>query len=88
MWAQTLGKPITYAGDDLEAWEKQQLQWLPAWMVYDFKHMYAHFQEKGLIGTPEDIATLTRVLGHAPRSFEAYATETAAEWTGQGAATS
>lgn len=87
VWAQTLGKPITYAGDDLEAWEKQQLQWLPAWMVYDFKHMYAHFQEKGLIGTEEDVATLTKVLGHAPRAFEAYATETAAEWTGQGAAT-
>lgn len=85
IWSQALGRPIRYAGDDLEAWEQQQLQWLPAWMVYDFKHMYAHFQEHGLKGTAEDIATLTKLLGHSPRAFEAFASETAAEWAGQGA---
>jgi uncharacterized protein YbjT (DUF2867 family) len=85
VWAQTLGRPIRYAGDDLDAWEQQMLQHAPAWMVYDLKHMYAHFQEHGLAGTAEDVATLTKLLGHAPRAFEDYASETAAEWTGQGA---
>jgi uncharacterized protein YbjT (DUF2867 family) len=85
VWAQTLGRPIRYAGDDLGAWEQQMLQHAPAWMVYDLRHMYAHFQEHGLAGTAEDVATLTKLLGHAPRAFEDYASETAAEWTGQGA---
>ena len=44
-WSAALGKPITYGGDDLDAWEKQQLQYLPDWMVFDFRHMYEHFQK-------------------------------------------
>ena len=69
-----------YGGNDLEAWEKQSLQYMPDWAVYDFKHMYAFFQDKGLKATPEAIARLTKLLGHAPRSFGAFAAETAAAW--------
>ena len=29
---------------------------MPDWAVYDFKHMYAFFQDKGLKATPEAIA--------------------------------
>ncbi|MEO6209156.1 MAG: NmrA family NAD(P)-binding protein [Gemmatimonadaceae bacterium] len=79
-WSRALGKPIKYAGDDLEAWEAQQRAWLPASMLYDFKLMYAHFQKHGLKATAADIATQTALLDHAPRSFAAYAKETAAEW--------
>ncbi|MBI5710697.1 MAG: NmrA family NAD(P)-binding protein [Candidatus Eisenbacteria bacterium] len=86
VWSAALGRKVAYAGDDLEAWEKQSLQYLPAWMVYDFKLMYRHFQQNGLRGTPADTATLTRVLGHAPRRFEDFATETAKIWTREGAA--
>src|SRR5258705_12561406 len=85
LWSQAVGKPVRYAGDDLEAWAQQQLQWLPPWLVYDFRHMYAYFQEHGFKGTAEEIATLTKLLGHAPRGYEAYVAETAAAWTGQGA---
>lgn len=80
MYSGALGKPIAYAGDDLEAWEKQQLQYLPDWMVFDFKEMYAFFQQHGLKGSPETIERQTRLLGHAPRSFEAFAAETAETW--------
>jgi len=85
LWSQAVGKPVRYAGDDLEAWEKQQLQWLPPFLVYDFKHMYAYFQENGFKGTAEEVAALTKLLGHAPRGYEAYVAETAAAWTGEGA---
>jgi uncharacterized protein YbjT (DUF2867 family) len=81
-WSRALGKPVRYAGDDLDAWEAQQKAYLPPSMLYDFKHMYAFFQKEGLKATPADIATQTRVLGHAPRSFAAYAKEMAAEWKG------
>lgn len=79
-WSKAIGKPVKYAGDDLDAWEAQQRAWLPPSMLYDFKHMYAFFQKRGLKATAGDIAEQTKVLGHAPRSFAAYAKETAAVW--------
>jgi uncharacterized protein YbjT (DUF2867 family) len=80
IWSDALGRPVAYAGDDLDAWEKQSLQFLPDWMVYDFKLMYAHFQAEGLKISPEALAREERLLGHAPRSFEAFAAETAGGW--------
>ena len=79
-WSRALGKPIKYAGDDLEAWEAQQRAWLPPSILYDFKLMYAFFQKHGLKATAADVALQTKVLGHAPRSFAAYAKEMAAAW--------
>jgi uncharacterized protein YbjT (DUF2867 family) len=79
-WSRALGKPVKYAGDDLDAWEAQQRAYLPPAMLYDFKLMYAHFQKDGLKGTAADVKQLTEVMGHAPRSFKAYAAELAAAW--------
>ena len=64
----------------MEAWEKQSLQYMPDWLVFDFKHMYAFFQAQGLKATPEAIERQTRLLGHAPRSFGAFVTETVSAW--------
>ena len=86
IWGAALGKQVAYAGNDLDAWEKQSLQYLPAWMVYDLKLMYRHFHQKGLRGTDEDVATITRLLKHAPRKFEDFAAETAKAWTHEGTA--
>lgn len=82
VWSRVLGKEIRYGGDDLEAWEKQFLQYMPEFMVFDFRQMYDFFQKQGFRGTPDTIAHQTKLLGHAPRSFEAFAEETAAAWKG------
>ncbi len=79
-WSQVLGQSIEYGGNDLDAWEQQFLQYMPAWMVFDFKLMYAFFQEKGLKATPDDIERQTELIGHAPRSFEDFAKEAAEMW--------
>ncbi len=79
-WARALGKAVAYGGNDLDAWEKQAAQMLPDWMVFDFRLMYAHFQEKGLKAIPADIERLTKVLGHPPRSFDAFTAEAAKMW--------
>jgi uncharacterized protein YbjT (DUF2867 family) len=79
-WGRALGKPIAYAGDDLDAWEAQSLQYLPPWMVFDFRLMYAFFQKSGLKATDADIQRLTKLLGHAPRSFDEFTAETARAW--------
>ena len=81
-WSAALKKPIAYAGDDLDGWEQQQRNYIPAWAAFDFRHMYAYFQQHGLIASPAAIERLTRLLGHAPRSFAAFAAETAAAWLG------
>jgi len=79
-WSRALGRPIVYGGDDLGAWEKQSLQYLPDWLVYDFKHMYEFFQTKGLKASPEAIDRQTRLIGHTPRSFGAFVSEMASAW--------
>lgn len=81
-WSRALGRPIAYAGDDLDAWEKQSLAYQPPWMVFDFRLMYAFFQERGLAATADDIAQETALLGHPPRRFEDFAAETARAWKG------
>jgi uncharacterized protein YbjT (DUF2867 family) len=82
IWSRVLGKEVRYGGDDLDAWEKQFLQYLPEHIVFDFREMYDFFQKQGFTATPEAVARHTTLLGHAPRSFEAFAEETAAAWKG------
>ncbi len=81
LWSEQLGRPVHYLGDDLDAWEKGSLAYLPPWMVYDFRGMYHCFQTQGFRGTAEDIAAMTKLIGHAPRRYEDYAKETAAQWS-------
>jgi uncharacterized protein YbjT (DUF2867 family) len=81
-WGRALGRHVVYGGEDMDAWEQQMLGMLPAWMVFDFRLMYEHFQQRGLKATGEDIARQTALLGHAPRSFEDFARETAQAWKG------
>lgn len=80
VWSRALGKTITYGGDDLDAWEQQSVRFMPDWAAFDFRLMYAFFQEKGLKASAEALDRLTRLLGHAPRSFDAFANETAGAW--------
>ncbi len=80
-WGGVLGRKIAYGGNDLDAWEQQSLAYMPAWMVFDFRLMYAFFQEKGLKATPADLERLTALLGHAPRRFDEFAAEIARAWS-------
>jgi uncharacterized protein YbjT (DUF2867 family) len=82
IWSGALGKSIAYAGNDLDAWEQQFLQYLPAEVVFDFKIMYEHFQQHGFLGTKEDIEIQSKLLGHPPRDFADFAKQTAGMWKG------
>jgi uncharacterized protein YbjT (DUF2867 family) len=81
IWASALGRDVKYAGNDLTAWEKANETFLPPYLVYDFSLMYRHFQEHGLLATSAEVAAITKVLGHSPRSFEDFAAETAKSWS-------
>jgi uncharacterized protein YbjT (DUF2867 family) len=79
-WSRALGGKVVYGGNDLDAWEKQFLQYMPAWMVFDYKHMYAYFHKDGFKATATTIERQTRLLGHPPRPFEDFAMETGRAW--------
>jgi uncharacterized protein YbjT (DUF2867 family) len=79
-WAKALGKPIAYGGEDMDAWEKTNSQWFPAFIAFDYRLMYEFFQKEGLLASPQAIERLTKLLGHAPRSYEAFVDETAKAW--------
>jgi uncharacterized protein YbjT (DUF2867 family) len=82
IWAEALGRPIAYAGDDLDAFEQQMRQFAPGWMAYDMRLMLGRFQRDGMLAHPGDIDRLTTLLGRAPRSYRDFAAETARSWQG------
>ncbi len=80
IWAEVLGKPVSYGGDDLDAFERQMRGYAPAWLAYDIRLMLSRFQASGLSVEPEDIERLTRSLGRPLRSYRDFAVETAKQW--------
>ncbi len=75
MLTRHLGKPVMYAGEDLKAWVAQVRAFMPGWLVRDLEIMFQHFLNAGLLATAEEIDELTALLGHAPRSYEAFIKE-------------
>lgn len=83
VFSKHLGRPIRYAGNDLEEWAKQSQHMMPEWMVKDLRAMYQHFQLHGMIASPEDFAAQHKILKHEPRSFDAFVAEILPVWRGQ-----
>lgn len=81
IWSEALGREVVYGGNDLEAWEEEAARTMPWWMVYDFRLMYAVFQKEGLAADPVQLDQTRTILGSEPRSFEAFAGETAERWS-------
>lgn len=80
IWSKLLGKTIRYPGENLDAFEEQLRKKAPSWAAYDFRMMFQGYLERGFVASAEDLATLTTLLGHAPRRYEDFARETALEW--------
>jgi uncharacterized protein YbjT (DUF2867 family) len=81
-WSKALGRPIKYAGDELDSWERQNLSYgMPPVVVYDFRMMFEWFQKNGLKASKQDLGELTAVLGHPPRKYANYVEEMARLWT-------
>jgi uncharacterized protein YbjT (DUF2867 family) len=80
LWSKALGKPIKYPGEDMDAFEAQMRQKAPSWSAFDIRMMLQGYLERGFQAGPDDVPTLTRLLGHAPRTYAAFVTETARAW--------
>jgi uncharacterized protein YbjT (DUF2867 family) len=80
IWSEILGKDVRYAGADLNAFEEAARKRGPSWSAFDIRMMFQGYLERGFIAGAGDIETLTALLGHAPRSYRAFAKETALSW--------
>lgn len=81
IWSEALGRTIRYGGDDLAAMEQRLKTVMPAWFALDMRLMMGRYQTDGAVATANDIARLTALLGHAPRSYRDFAQDASAPWT-------
>lgn len=77
MWSESLGRPIRVGS--LEEWKALTKPFMPAWMHYDLGLMYEDFGRRGMLGTAEDLANITSLLGRPPRSYRDFVAEQTAE---------
>jgi uncharacterized protein YbjT (DUF2867 family) len=80
LWSDVLGRPIGYAGNDLDALEQRLKSFGPAWLAYDMRLMMHRYQQDGAIATDGEILRLATLLGHAPRSYRDFAKAAVASW--------
>lgn len=80
LWSQLLGREIHYTGHNFDQWEQGMRTRMPSWSAFDLRMMFQGYFDRGFASTETEIARLTQLLGHAPRSYEDFAAETAASW--------
>ena len=80
IWTQVLGKEIRYAGEDMDGFEEQMREQAPSWSAFDMRMMFQGYLERGFVAEAGDVATLTTLLGHAPRRYEDFAREMVSQW--------
>ena len=80
IWSGVLGKPVTYGGNDLDAYEGFMAGVMPSWSAYDLRLMLSRFHADGMLGKSHALDILTGLLGHPPRSYRHFAEELAKSW--------
>jgi uncharacterized protein YbjT (DUF2867 family) len=80
LWSKLLGREIKDAGHDFDQWEQGMRARMPSWSAYDLRMMFQSYFDRGFESTETEVTRLTKLLGHAPRSYEDFATHTAATW--------
>lgn len=78
VWADVLGRPIAYAGDDTAGFERNARQFMPGWMALDMRLMAERFITDGMVPEAGDVERLTALLGRPLRSYRDFAAQIAA----------
>ena len=79
-WSNLLCKKVKYTGHDFDQREQQMRARVPGWTAFDLRTMFQGYFDRGFASTEQEVAGVTKLLGHAPRSYEDFAVETAALW--------
>ncbi|MDH6152944.1 MULTISPECIES: NmrA family NAD(P)-binding protein [Paraburkholderia] len=80
IWAEALGRPVRYGGDDLDVLEQRLKSVAPAWLAYDMRLMMGRYQQDGAVASSADVERLATLLGRQPRSYRDFAVAMAAAW--------
>lgn len=83
-WAEALGRPVIYPGDDIAPFlgaMQQAIPGLGAWEIEDFRLMMELTQTFGCPATPGDHAVTAAILGRAPRSHRDFIADVLKEET-------
>ncbi|MBL6079643.1 NmrA/HSCARG family protein [Belnapia sp. T18] len=78
IWAEVLGRPVAYPGDDTAGFERNLRAFMPGWIAYDMRLMCERFLTEGMIPKAGDAERLTALLGRPLRSYRDFAAGTAA----------
>lgn len=81
IWSRLLNKEVKYAGHDFGQWEQQMRSHVSGWQAFDMRVMFEGYFDRGFASTESQASHLTKLLGHAPRSYESFAEEAAAQWS-------
>lgn len=79
-WSKLLGKEIKYGGHDFDQWERDMRSRMPNWAAFDLRMMFQGYFDRGFASTETEVVRITKLLGHAPRSYEEFAAAIARNW--------
>lgn len=82
-WCAALGRPVTYAGDDVETWRSTVGARMPASRAHDYAKTYRIIQRFGIPARPSTIARTQALLGRPPRDYADYVRERALQLSSQ-----
>ena len=77
-WGSALAREVTYAGDDVAAFEGQMAKFSPGWLAYDMRLMMAGIQKVGMHGAEGAVDRLQTILGRPLRNYAGFVTEAVA----------
>ena len=78
IWADVLGRPVAYPGDDTAAFEESLRRSMPSWTAFDMRLMSERFLSEGMVPDEGDVERLTTLLGRPLRSYREFAADVAA----------
>jgi hypothetical protein len=76
IWSSALGRAVSYAGDDVAAFEGQMASFGPAWLAYDMRLMMAGIQKFGMRSGEDAVERLQAILGRPLRTYANFVKET------------
>jgi uncharacterized protein YbjT (DUF2867 family) len=75
VWSSALGRAVTYAGDDVAAFEAQMAAFGRAWLAYDMRLMMSGIQKFGMQSTAGAVDRLQTLLGRPLRTYADFVKE-------------
>jgi uncharacterized protein YbjT (DUF2867 family) len=78
IWSSALGREVTYAGDDVTAFEAQMASFGPAWLAYDMRLMMTGIQQFGMQSAEDTVDRLQAMLGRPLRTYANFVKEATA----------